>query len=210
MKPEPWTDDDLQQAFDGEPVGDADLAQVRGSEEGAQRLDKLQQLRGHLERYRESQGALAEHESDALFARIQQGIRDTEQEPSLRLVADAEDKTAPSRAVDGAPGTPPAVHQTREPWQHLIPASGFLAAAAAVLLAFVVSGRPTTQVTLTATPPPVITVASNPFGSEVVEADFGENIGTIFEVEGQAGEPIAVVWISDDMLEGQEPEETVQ
>ena len=35
-------------------------------------------------------------------------------------------------------------------------------------------------------------------GSEVVEVDFGANTGTVFEVAGQAGQPLAVVWISDE------------
>jgi anti-sigma factor RsiW len=35
-------------------------------------------------------------------------------------------------------------------------------------------------------------------GSEVLEVDFGPNTGTIFEVEGGAGESLAVVWIDDE------------
>jgi hypothetical protein len=37
-------------------------------------------------------------------------------------------------------------------------------------------------------------------GSEVVEVDFGANTGTIFEVEGGAGESLAVVWIDDEQV----------
>jgi hypothetical protein len=32
----------------------------------------------------------------------------------------------------------------------------------------------------------------------VLEVDFGANTGTIFEVEGGAGESLAVVWIDDE------------
>jgi hypothetical protein len=35
-------------------------------------------------------------------------------------------------------------------------------------------------------------------GSEVVKVDFGSNTGTIFEVEGGAGESLAVVWIDEE------------
>ena len=35
-------------------------------------------------------------------------------------------------------------------------------------------------------------------GSEVLEIDFGSNTGTIFEVEGGAGQSLAMVWIDDE------------
>jgi anti-sigma factor RsiW len=35
-------------------------------------------------------------------------------------------------------------------------------------------------------------------GSRVLEVDFGEYAGTVFEVEGGAGQPLSVVWISDE------------
>lgn len=35
-------------------------------------------------------------------------------------------------------------------------------------------------------------------GSAVEEYDFGPNTGTIFQVEGELGQPIAVVWIDED------------
>jgi hypothetical protein len=35
-------------------------------------------------------------------------------------------------------------------------------------------------------------------GTEVLEVDFGSNAGTIFNVEGGAGESLAVVWIDDE------------
>lgn len=35
-------------------------------------------------------------------------------------------------------------------------------------------------------------------GSQVVRVDFGEYAGTVFEVEGGSGQPLSVVWISDE------------
>ena len=35
-------------------------------------------------------------------------------------------------------------------------------------------------------------------GTEVLEVDFGVNTGTIFNVEGGAGESLAVIWIDDE------------
>ena len=43
-----------------------------------------------------------------------------------------------------------------------------------------------------------VLVAALSRGTEVLEVDFGQNTGTIFEVEGSAGQPLAVVWISDE------------
>jgi hypothetical protein len=62
-----------------------------------------------------------------------------------------------------------------------------LAAAAAVFLA--VMGGPSQR---TATPTPIAR------GTEVLKVDFGPNTGTIFEVEGGAGQPLAVVWIDEE------------
>ncbi len=36
-------------------------------------------------------------------------------------------------------------------------------------------------------------------GSEVLEVDFGTNTGTVFEVKGAVGQPLAVVWIDDEV-----------
>lgn len=39
-----------------------------------------------------------------------------------------------------------------------------------------------------------------PQGSSVERVDWGANTGTVFEVEGDAGQPLAVVWIAEDAL----------
>ena len=41
-------------------------------------------------------------------------------------------------------------------------------------------------------------VIEAPPGSEVEVVDFGSNTGTVFAVKGEAGEPLAVVWLSDE------------
>lgn len=66
-------------------------------------------------------------------------------------------------------------------------AAGF-AAAAAILLAVVAwpAERSPTE------------VAGVTRGSEVLEVDFGEYAGTVFKVEGAAGQPLSVIWISDE------------
>jgi anti-sigma factor RsiW len=66
-------------------------------------------------------------------------------------------------------------------------AAGF-AAAAAILLAVV--AWPAEQ-----SPTEIAGVTR---GSEVLEVDFGEYAGTVFKVEGAAGQPLSVVWISDE------------
>jgi len=65
-------------------------------------------------------------------------------------------------------------------------ATGFAAAAAIFLAVMAWPAEPTID---------SVSVAR---GSEVLEVDFGPNTGTIFEVEGGAGESLAVVWIDDE------------
>ena len=65
-------------------------------------------------------------------------------------------------------------------------ATGF-AAAAAIFLAVI-----------SAPSDPNVTSIDEARGTEVVEVDFGENSGTVFNVEGGAGQPLAVVWIDDE------------
>lgn len=67
-----------------------------------------------------------------------------------------------------------------------------LAAAAAILLA--VFTWPESDSIGPDSPPVAVTR-----GSEVLEVDFGTNTGTVFEVKGAVGQPLAVVWIDDEM-----------
>ncbi len=43
---------------------------------------------------------------------------------------------------------------------------------------------------------PIIHVEA-PQGSSVERVEFGANTGTVFEVEGDEGQPLAVVWIAE-------------
>ena len=74
--------------------------------------------------------------------------------------------------------------------------AGFLALAAGVALMV----RPP-EVTL----PKVPTVAISSHiqgpstrGSQILNVEFGQHTGTHFTLEGESGEPIAVVWIEED------------
>jgi len=42
----------------------------------------------------------------------------------------------------------------------------------------------------------VVIIDTAPAGSEVLAVDFGSSTGTAFSVEGDVGQPVAVLWIS--------------
>lgn len=180
-------DDSLQRIFDGDIAG-APEASIEAHPQGPLRLEKLQHLQSRLRSHVASASSLSEEESGAMFEAIALRLKDAEAEqsaPVLRMVP-------------------------RERWQPIVGTAAAFAVAAAVMLVYLGSAGPRSPRGLTRAAP-VMTVTHDHLGSEVVEADFGSNIGTIFEVEGNSGEPIAVVWISDDALNGDlEPEETLQ
>lgn len=168
-------DEKLQMFFDGE-LGPEEEAAVRRelaeSAEGAAQLREWEQIREAMRGVSsEWSGAL---DSDALFARIEAEI----QAPALPEPIEPEVEAAPPtlRVVPGG--------RERRIWGAV--ATGF-AAAAAIFLA--VMAWPAEQTT------PGLPTAR---GTEVLEVDFGENAGTIFNVEGGAGESLAVVWIDDE------------
>jgi anti-sigma factor RsiW len=163
----------LQMFFDGELAPDEEAA-VRRSLEGSPEL--LGQLR-EWERLRAAMQSVSTEwtgaiDSDALFARIEAEIQ------------------APARSTQPERVQPPALRVVpgrleRRIWGAV--ATG-LAAAAAIFLAVI-------------TWPAKQSSDGTPVrGSEVVEVDFGANTGTIFEVEGGAGESLAVVWIDDEQV----------
>jgi len=165
-------DEKLQMFFDGE-LSPEDEASVRrsleGSPEGTAQLREWEQLRDAMKSV--STDWAAELDSDALFARIEAEIS----APVIPI-----DRPLRQPALQQVPGG-----RERRVWGAI--ATGF-AAAAAIFLAVVAwpesapqGGDPT--------------VAR---GSQVLEVDFGSNTGTIFEVEGGAGESLAVVWIDDE------------
>jgi len=164
-------DEKLQMFFDGE-LAPEEAAAVRrdleGSPQGAAQLREWERLREAMKSV--SADWAGELDSDALFARIDAEIN----APSVPVERPAQEQPA-LRVVPGG--------RERRVWGGI--ATGF-AAAAAIFLAVM------------AWPESHIDPAPTTRGSEVLEADFGSNTGTIFEVEGGAGESLAVVWIDDE------------
>lgn len=165
------TDEKLQMFFDGELAPEEEAAMRRDLErsaEGAAQLREWEQIREAMNNV-SSEWADA-IDSDALFARIEADIRTPAiPEPAVQ---------APPR-LRVVPGG-----RERRVWGAV--ATGF-AAAAAIFLAVV--AWPAEQT------PPGEEMAR---GTEVLEVDFGANAGTIFNVEGGAGESLAVIWIDDE------------
>lgn len=201
---QPWNDDELQQAFDG--AGESQTIEaLKASEEGQVRLHKLAHLRRHLQEQAAVESPLSPSESNALFERVQTELAsvdtvamedvaegDVTKRPALELVSPQMPQAAPMVEVV----------QEIEFWKRALPAAGLLAVAAALVLVYLAPSGPQGRrglAELDGNEPELIMIADHA-GSEVVEADFGDNIGTIFEVEGNAGEPIVVVWISDEQL----------
>jgi len=195
MTVERLEDDKLQEFFDGElPEGEAEVIrrEILDSETNRSRLAALEQLRDLL--VLAADDVAAELSADDLYAKIRKGIDAERQGGEHRTLT----------AVEGGGARPV------EGWKVWLPVAAGLAVAAAVLL-FVL--QPGEGVGPTEEQPelrveadePGMTVVEPPAGSEVEEVDFGANVGTVFEIEGEAGEPIAVVWINDE-----EPEQATQ
>ncbi len=168
----PKTDETLQMLFDGELTPDEEAALRRSLEESPESMAQLrewEQLREAMQTASgEWTGAL---DSDALFARIEAELAVPD-----APVAPIEPAVRALRVVPGG--------RERRIWGAV--AGGFAAAAAIFLAVMTWPGVPS---------PSDVPVAR---GSEVLEVDFGSNTGTIFEVEGSAGEMLAVVWIDDE------------
>jgi anti-sigma factor RsiW len=181
----------LQQYFDGE-LAPASAAEISRHLE---HCDPCSRRHRALFALHDAIGRAAEESSkdvdfDALFARIEQGVQ---QQPAPGLAERTqvwwrEQLDQRSRAV----------------W---MPAAGAIAAAAVVLL-LVVRGIPTGPEIEPPeqAPAPTETASTETAssGSEVVDVDFGESTGTVFEVALDDGNSTPVVWIND------EPEQAVQ
>jgi anti-sigma factor RsiW len=182
----PHIDDDLlQRYFDGD-LPDEESERVRqavaSSEDEQARLARLERLRG-LVRMAATEPS---HQvaPDDLFARVHSQVT-------------AERRRAGIRAIEGGRGRAAAV----------VGGLG-LALAAAVTLAVLqpwqaapVEDDPVARIPKRETRTALAEVTEPPrgrLGSEVLEVDFGRNTGTVFEVQGAAGQPLAVVWINDD------------
>lgn len=80
--------------------------------------------------------------------------------------------------------------------------TGILALAAAVTLMV----RPP-NISLPSVPPVHVGTqiqAMSPRGTQIIDVEFGKHTGTHFTLEGEAGEPIAVVWIQEESTEARQ------
>lgn len=212
-------DDRLQQYFDGELTGEAADAvrlELEESSEVRAKLEGLAQLRTLLARAADDRGD--EIDSDALFAGITAKLATAsdDDDPMLPVGDEADDEASaePPRSARPQLGVipggkkadttaaPAAKKRSNAVW---LGTAAVLAVAAAVLLIVLPrvggGGQTGPDAPLAAAPPP---------GSEVVDVDFGYSTGAIFSVEGQEGERLAVVWISDDKPIVGESEERMQ
>jgi len=174
----PKTEDErLQMLFDGELAPEEEAAMRRSLESspaGVEQLRQWEKLREAMQSV--STGWAGKIDSDALFSRIEAEIS------TPVIPVEAAKGQRPSLRV--VPGT-----RERRVWGAV--ATGF-AAAAAIFLTVLAWPKPDRN--------PEVPGTTMARGSEVIEADFGANTGTIFEVEGGAGESLAVVWIDDEQV----------
>lgn len=201
-------DDKLNLYFDGE-LPESEAAEVRRlleeSADDRARLEQLERLRTYVALAAEEMAA--DVPSDSLFEQVRSGIADKRSagyhEPFRVLPGEKKgDKRAPEPRRHGV-----------ESWRVWGPAAAVAAVAAAFLL-FIWSGEDPSQTAAgtdaaqedqgdaTSTEVEIeelaVSTIEPPQGSEVEEVDFGGNTGTVFAVQGEAGEPIAVVWINDE------------
>lgn len=214
------SEDRLQQYFDGELTGEAAEAVRRELEESAEvraKLEGLAHLRMLLARGAEERGD--EIDSEALFAGITAKLASESDDGDPMLAKDEldEEEAKPAAKPDrpqlgvipggrSAEAPPVTLREKKSSKVVWIATGAVLAMAAAVLLVVLQpfgGGETLPDAPLAAAPPP---------GSEVVEVDFGYSTGAIFSVEGQEGERIAVVWISDEKpaVDDVESEERIQ
>jgi hypothetical protein len=172
-------DDTLQRYFDGElPAREAQAVQkqVEQSPEAQRRLRELARL-GDLIRLSAAEAA-RDLDSNALFSRIEAGIREQKQLGfGERLRVLGSEWSEHRRGV-------------------LVPMLGAAAAAAAALVIVLVprhAAEPSVGLKPAA---PELAIAMT-HGSRIENVDFGSNTGTVFEIDNQ-GVAAAVVWIADD------------
>jgi len=197
----PLEDDKLQQYFDGE-LPEEEMSEVRAmldeSKDAQLRLDALGRLRELVNIAADVDAE--EIDSEGMFANVQIGMRTGQ---SMRVIHGGRAKKR--FPPDGA-----------EVWKIALPVVA-VAIAAAVLFSIIGPGEnqddgnvadgddrveeTTPEVVIDDDHSEPLVHVEPPHGTEVVEVDFGDNTGTVFAVEGEAGEPIAVVWISDEPAE---------
>lgn len=175
----------LQRFFDGDLI-DAELEAVQGHfdaadpELAAQEQGRLRQLGNLSELFAFAEDAADDLDSDALFADIEKGIQASPQ-PRLRLIEGAQ-KRRRNAFIGG----------------------GIVAIAAAASLAYLLKPAPADEIAIAPTESQMhideipVVLPEAPGGSQVVDVEFGQSTGTIFEVAGDHGQPLAVVWIEDE------------
>lgn len=200
-------DDHLQMYFDAElPEGESSIVRrhLVGCGECKGRLRAMEQLHSFFEMAAED--VAADLPSDQMFAKIREGLA----------------RDSGLRVVDGGATAAEAPKVKRSVW---VPIAVGFAVAAAVLIGVLVNDgqnrareerearerqrrRPTAiaHEEVAPQPPPV----EGPGGTSVHDVNFGENTGTVFQVEGEDGASLAVVWINDDEAGAEENEEVPQ
>lgn len=192
----PRLDDDRLQRFFDDELDEHEAREVRlaleSSPEEQARIEQLERLSNLVQLAAEE--APRSYDRDELFASIAKGLDEPQGSAGGLRVIEGEGRS-PQRGSAGkgrARATGAIV--------------GGLALAAAVALAVLgpwgaegPDGAPTARTKAPEESREAYAEAREtaPQGSEVVEVDFGGNTGTVFEVEGDSGEPIAVVWIDD-------------
>jgi len=177
QRSDPKHEEELHQLLDGE-LSERERLRVEGelSETDTADLAAFAQVGDMLRAH--AQDVAAELPSDALFAQIE--ARVTEDKRLGRGYMHVVVGGGRRKAVTGI-GLALAI------------------AAAAALGIFVRDSRPQPIAEHTPDAGQAVAVLEEPvMGSEVVEVDFGGNAGTVFAVEGSAGQPLAVVWIEDE------------
>ncbi len=168
--------------------GDLDGAELREAEAVLERSQEARAMLGDLGRQRalfesaavDWQARLTPEQSDALFARVEAAL------PAAPAAARPAGSAAARPRLEAIPGG-----RSRGPLYAAVTA---VLAAAAGLMFWVTTQGPEAGEAGGTTP-----VAAVVRGSEVIAVDFGRNAGTFFNVEGQSGEALAVVWISDQV-----------
>ncbi len=151
-----------------------------------------------------SQEASSKLDSSKLFADIEAGIAAQEEAGFGGAFRVIEGGGGAAHVEDAGERSSRAPSQVRpEGWKIVVPVATGLLAAAVVLLVVLSGQRGVEHKNAGAQAHPnVETVIETPAGNEVIDVDLGQNAGTVFAVQGDAGEPLAVIWIEDEEVPG--------
>lgn len=190
----------LHRLADGD-IGAAERAglEAKLSDDDRARVDGIHRV-GDLVRLA-AYDAASGLDSRKLFADIEAGIAAQEEAgfgEAFRVI-EGGGGGAESSQGDHVPRASAAPAHTRpEGWKIVVPVATGLLAAAVVLLVVLSGNRSANEESAARTNPGVETVIETPAGNEVLDVDLGQNAGTVFAVQGDAGEPLAVIWIEDE------------